>query len=78
MTCFYQVVKTTYPNNKKYPEEYGIVATAEEYGSTVVLSSVYRVCANFEEITRLADLCNRLELDPIHLTDVVEDFLAEL
>ena len=28
------------------------------------------------QVEELADLCNRLELDPVHLTDVVEDMLV--
>lgn len=30
-----------------------------------------------EKLAKLVDLCNHLALDPIHLRDVVEDFLAE-
>lgn len=28
-------------------------------------------------VERLAEQCNRLELSPLHLRDVVEDFLAQ-
>lgn len=30
-----------------------------------------------DEVQSLADLCNELELDPIHLLDVAEDFVCE-
>jgi len=78
MTCFYQVVKCSNPNNKKHLGEYGIIATAVNHGRTVEISSAYHMCFDAKKITRLADLCNRLELDPIHLADVVEDFITEL
>ena len=38
----------------------------------MVLKDVFTRQSQAEE---LAELCNRLELDPIHLTDVVEDLL---
>ena len=32
---------------------------------------------DFEAVSRLAELCTEQELDPVHLSDVIEDFLAE-
>ncbi len=35
------------------------------------------VSTDFEEIAKLADVCTEKGLEPIHLGDVIEDFLAE-
>lgn len=36
---------------------------------------VGRISADFQEVSRLAESCNSAGLSPIHLADVVEDFL---
>ena len=52
---------------------YGIsVRTVEDE-----IAFVSDVSTEFEEVQRLAALCTEQELDPLHLMDVVEDFLAE-
>lgn len=35
------------------------------------------VSTDFEELAKLADVCTEKGLEPIHLDDVIEDFLAE-
>ena len=72
------MIKNQNPYNKKYNDEYGIIATIICCGYTVIRSSVYHVCLNYEAITRHDVLCNRLVLNPIHFTDWVEDFFTEL
>ena len=52
---------------------YGLqVKTVEEE-----VAFVSDVSTEFEEVRRLADLCTEQELDPIHLQDVIEDFLEK-
>ena len=41
------------------------------------IAFVSDVSTDFEEVSRLADLCTEQELDPIHIGEVIEDFLAE-
>lgn len=53
-------------------EAYGIKAQVREH--TVMISDITTVR---EEIDALVDICNREELDIIHIYDVVEDFLAK-
>ena len=77
-TYFYKVVKSTCPNDPDVPAEYGIAASAIYDGCTVILSSVHHLSRDPDAVTALADFCNRLELDPLHLADVVEDFLGQL
>ena len=49
----------------------------EEYdGVTTVLESISDLSSDIEPIERLVKVCNNLQLGPIHLQDVVTDFLA--
>ena len=58
---------------------YGIVAYAgsETDGIASIVASVRDISNNKTRIEQLADLFNRMELSPIHLDDVIADFLAE-
>ena len=46
--------------------------------TAVVLSSFSDVCSEAELLLPLIETCNSLQLDPIHLADVVDDFLGSL
>ena len=46
-------------------------AVEEEIAFVSDVSTVY------EEIERLADICSAKQLDPVHLEEVVQDFLAD-
>ena len=56
---------------------YGIVVHTEtEEGKTAtILMSVRDITEDRSAIAELVSLCNRLELSPIHLLNVVDDFL---
>lgn len=58
---------------------YGIVAYADSTrdGIASIVASVRDISNNKTRIEQLADLFNRMELSPIHLDDVIADFLAE-
>lgn len=77
MKCTYQVVQSTYPHISEAPHTYGIAATTTYDECMVVLISVHDICQDLLAITMLVELCNQLQLDPIHLQDVVDDFLAD-
>ncbi len=52
------------------------------YGIRVVedgreISVIYDISTDGERIQKLTDLCNENALDPIHLSDVVNDLLNE-
>jgi hypothetical protein len=49
---------------------------ADSDGTATVVAHVSDITCDEEAICELVELCNRLELSPIHLYDVVEDFLA--
>lgn len=57
---------------------YGISVIQVCDGIAIVLQSVIDVSSDRESIDLLVDTCNKLELDPIHLNDVVDDYLANL
>ncbi len=71
----YIVMKTEYEAGAQTRYGYGIALTdgEEEF---LVLDSVEDLADDREAVSHLVELCNRLELDPIHLRDVAEDFLA--
>ena len=53
------------------------------YGITVMsgeeeILTISDISTNYEEIRRLAEICTNDGLDPIHINDVIEDFLAGL
>lgn len=58
---------------------YGIVAYANSTtdGIVSIVASARDISNNKTRIEQLADLFNRMELSPIHLDDVIADFLAE-
>ena len=53
----------------------GVIATTG--GIASIVASVRDISNNKTRIEQLADLFNRMELSPIHLDDVIADFLAE-
>ena len=72
----YIVVQSTYKNGDITRIGFGIAAVEEYDGVTTVLESISDLSSDIEPIERLVKVCNNLQLDPIHLQDVVTDFLA--
>ena len=73
--CSYTVLSQVLKNDEG--EEY------LAYGITVMsgdkeIVSVSDVSTNYEDMRLLAETCTRKELDPIHIKDVIEDFLSEI
>ncbi len=57
--------------NEDNATSYGIIALKK-------ITEIKGITPDKEKLTKLINLCNQLELDPIHLKDVVCDFLFEL
>ncbi len=57
---------------------YGIIAVSDCIGQieTEVIETVHNISPVKEEVMLLIERCNRYRLSPIHLSDVVEDFLV--
>ncbi len=73
----YEVVGELYPVGDKICISYGIAAyiDAATSDTKTVIACVRDVTTNKTEIEDLVQECNAFGLSPIHLVDVVEDFL---
>ncbi len=78
-TITYGVSEEKYSFDGSTRISYGIVAYADSTtdGIASIVSSVRDISNNKSIIEQLADLLNRMERSPIHLNDVIADFLAE-
>ncbi len=52
---------------------FGVIAESDK---GKIIASVLDLSTERSEVERLISLCNELELDPIHLNDVAEDFVV--
>lgn len=77
MNVRYGIVKEIYSLNENTIASYGIAAYVDssENDSLCIINSVRNITCDIMSIEKLTDMCNRLELSPIHLNDVIEDFL---
>lgn len=74
----YIVVQSTYKNGSAKRTAFGIAAVEEYDGITTILESISDISSDIRSVKRLVELCNNLQLDRIHLQDVVTDFLANV
>ena len=72
----YIVVQSTYKNGNSTRIGFGIAVVEEYDGVTAILESIPDLSPDIEPIERLVEVCNELQLEPVHLQDVVTDFLA--
>ena len=59
-------------------QTYGIAFVQKQNGRYVITESYIDLCADNKKVDNLVNTCNDLKLDPIHLQDIVADFLTEL
>ena len=78
MNCHYIVVRENYLDDSNPRTAYGIAAVAEYDGCTAVIQSISDVCSEFAPVQQLVQCCNALQLELIHLRDVVEDFCVKM
>lgn len=50
---------------------------SETYGVTIGNRKIYDLSPDREKVENFIDVLNRLEVSPIHLDDVIDDFLCE-
>ena len=77
MNYHYTVVQETYMDETAPRTAYGIAAVQTDDNCLVVMHSIADVCVEPAPLHQLVQCCNQLNLDLIHLQDVVDDFLAE-
>ncbi len=74
----YGIREEIYCLGEQRRKAFGIVSysDADDDGTAIVTASVGDVTDDREALEELVRKCNELQLDPIHLEDVVEDFLC--
>ena len=72
------MVQSTYKNGAAKRTGFGIAVVEEYDGITTILESISDISSNIKPVKRLVEVCNNLQLDPIHLQDVISDFLATI
>ena len=79
MNVTYAVSEEKYVIGNESRISYGIVAysNAEQEGAATIVASIRDITSDNHRLIKLVDDCNRLELSPLHLPDVVEDFLSD-
>ena len=78
MECKYIVAENVYRNGDDTIKSYGVAVGNESDGETIILTSISDISSDIKQIERLVDICNRLRLDPVHIQEVVSDFLANV
>lgn len=73
----YIVVQNIYEFCNFSQISFGIAYVVQDENSIVVLQSISDIVSDRKHIEKLVDLCNKCKLDPVHMADVVEDFLIE-
>jgi hypothetical protein len=77
MKCTYILTKCTYYGCITRAG-YGIAAAENQDGIPVILESYHDLSPTKELIEDLVLRCNNLDLDPIHLSDVVNNYLSSI
>ena len=74
----YGIIEEHYSANGHARTAYGIAvyADAEADGAATVIASVHDITSDAHSLAELVQRCNRASLSPLHLKDVIEDFLA--
>lgn len=78
MNYRYLMIRETYTDGEKTRTGYGIAAVSEQNGCMTVTESFMDLCPDKTPVERLVKLCNELKLDAVHLSEAVDDFLADL
>lgn len=79
MTVVYGIIEEKYIIDDTVRTSYGIAAYADpkEDGGATVISSAHDITTDKHKLSELISICNQQELSVIHLSDVIEDFIAE-
>lgn len=70
----YILCRETYKSKRSERITYGIAAYAED--KQTCITKLHDITSDKKALAELVSLCNRLQLSPIHLHDVIEDFLT--
>ncbi len=76
MKTKYIVIKTTYGIDVQPVKTYGIGYAQYDGDKIVLIQTISDITQNFESIRKLTELCNSLKLEPLHLNDIIEDYIS--
>ena len=82
-TILYALTEETYTlpedSSVSFRRSYGIAAYTDwdTLGTASIVASVHDISEDREQILNLVRVCNQLDLSPMHLPDVVQDFLVQ-
>lgn len=77
MNITYGIIKEEFCIDSDTRVSYGIAAydNVDESGSAMVIASVSDITQDSQALLKLIMQCNKLKLSPVHLNDVIADFL---
>lgn len=78
MSYQYLIICETYITPNFIQTGYGIAAAELHDDSFHIIYSISNIHSRLTHVKQLVDLCNRLELDPIHLSEVVDDLILNI
>ena len=75
----YEVTEDTYLIDGEPKQIYGIAVYSNDKSNTqkTLLKSIRDITTDKYRLSKLAQACNSCHLSPIHLKDIVEDFLYD-
>ena len=80
MRIIYGVTEEVYVLGDSRRVSYGIAAYADSNieQTTTIITSIRDISADRAQVEQLVGFCSRLELDAVHLEEVVEDFFGQI
>ena len=60
---------------KSDSNKYGIIVIDKAHGDAIIIDEVNNISDNMDVVQSIVDECNKHNIDPIHLRDVIEDKL---
>lgn len=73
----YGIIQEIHSLGGKSRTSFGIATYAAHDidGTATIIASVSDISGDLQRLSDFTDTCNRLELSPVHLYDVIEDFI---
>lgn len=78
MKTEYCVVEEKYIVGKKEYIAFGIAEIENYEDSYSVIMHLHNICSDFGMIEKILEKCNRLDISPIHLNEVITDLLNDI
>ena len=69
----YEIFQTRSPLSASY----GILVKEEQAGDWIAIAVAAPFSDDYEAVSKLAETCSACQLSPIHLIDVISDFIAQ-